>query len=136
MDITRIEPEVAAERAESGETILDVRSVREFGDGHAEGAINIPLMDHGPGGRMAPNPRFMEVVSARLAKDTPLITMCAKGGRSLKAAQLLASAGYGQVVDMAGGMLGAPGVPGWAQSGLPVVDDGESYASVLASIDS
>lgn len=143
MSITRIAPPEAAERLENGSVYLDVRSVREFEAGHAPGAINIPLADHGPSGRMEPNPRFLDVVVGALGRDASIITACAMGGRSLRAATMLTQAGFGNVVDMAGGMngqrnpLGQVVQAGWMQSELPVTTEsgeGQTYASILAKL--
>ncbi len=141
MSITRIPPAEAAERLANGSVYLDVRSVREFAAGHPEGAINIPLLDHNPMGRMAPNPRFLDVVTATLDRNSAIITACAMGGRSVRAAGLLLEAGYTDVVDMLGGMGGQRGPmgdllqAGWTQSGLPVTTGGRTYEAVLAQLD-
>ncbi|MEO0325710.1 MAG: rhodanese-like domain-containing protein [Myxococcota bacterium] len=64
-----------------GATLLDVRTGGEFDQGHAEGALNVPV----------------DELSARLAeipKDRPVVTYCMAGGRSGRAAALLAGEGY------------------------------------------
>lgn len=140
MSVTRITPDEASARLQADSAIiyLDVRSVAEFKQGHPPGAINIPLADHHPTmGRMAPNPRFLEVVQAALPAGTSIICGCAAGGRSLRAAQMMVGAGYADVVDMNGGFSGRrmpPVQAGWVQLGLPVSTDGEPYESVLARI--
>jgi rhodanese-related sulfurtransferase len=107
----------------SGATYLDVRSVPEFEQGHPEGAFNVPLMHADPVTRqMRPNPEFLDVVRASFPPETRLVVGCQMGGRSQKAAEILASAGYHDVANVLGGFGGAPqmGHTGWVQAGLPV----------------
>jgi rhodanese-related sulfurtransferase len=123
--VKRVTPPEAAELVAAGWTYLDVRSIPEFDAGHPAGAANVPLL-HQQGGRMAPNPDFQQVVEASFPKDAKLVVGCKSGGRSLQAATLLASLGYGNIVDMRGGFsgerdaFGRATVPGWSEAGLPV----------------
>ncbi len=128
MDIERIEPEKAKELLDSDEgyTYLDVRSPEEFAAGHVPGAINVPLLNRHPAGAgMIPNANFVGEVQRRLGKADKIICGCLRGGRSLKATQILISEGYTGIVDMRGGYdgeLDAAGnvvFPGWARRGLP-----------------
>ena len=131
MEIKRIAPEEAKQLLDSnqGHVYLDVRSTPEFDAGHVPGAKNVPLLEPDPSGRMAPNPRFLEVVEKNFARDAKLITGCMKGGRSLKAAEVLQQAGFSNVVDMRGGFggetdqFGRVTFPGWAPRGLPTTCD-------------
>jgi rhodanese-related sulfurtransferase len=129
VEITRISPEEAQTDLESEEvTYLDVRSEPEFEQGHVPGAINIPIANKTPYG-MQPNPDFLDQVKAALSTDAHIITGCLRGGRSLRAAQMLVAEGYTQVVDMRGGWdgeldpMGQVVYPGWARRGLPVSTD-------------
>lgn len=134
VEIRRIEPAEAREILESGKgyTYLDVRSREEFVAGHAPGAVNIPVMNRNPAGAgLVPNPEFVEQVRERFPdSSTPLITACLRGGRSLKAAQILAGEGYTEIIDMRGGYDGEMGpggqitVEGWARLGFPT-EEGE-----------
>ncbi|HSC77526.1 MAG TPA: rhodanese-like domain-containing protein [Candidatus Acidoferrales bacterium] len=127
MEIKRIAPEEAKQLLDSnqGYVYLDVRSTPEFEAGHVPGAKNVPLLEPDASGRMAPNPRFLEVVEKNFAREAKLITGCMKGGRSLKAAEVLQQAGFTGVVDMRGGFggetdqMGRVTYPGWAPRGLP-----------------
>jgi len=132
MMIKRIPPEEAKQLLDAGEHVyLDVRSTPEFAAGHVPGARNVPLLEPDASGRMAPNPRFLEVVEKNFSKDARLITGCMKGGRSMKAADLLQQAGFTNVVDMRGGFggetdeAGRVTFPGWAPRGLPVERDSD-----------
>jgi len=70
--------------------LVDVRSPAEFAEGHAEGAINIPVGE----------------VSKRLdefgKKDAPVAVYCKSGGRSGRAAAELTSSGFSQVMNLGG----------------------------------
>ena len=136
----RISPQQAKQRLDDetdSSVYLDVRSVREFSQGHPQGATNIPFADHHPMlGNMVPNPQFAAQVERRFGKDARLICACAMGGRSMRAAGALAQAGFTDVVDMIGGFSGRamPPEPGWAQLDLPVATDGETWEQVKATI--
>jgi rhodanese-related sulfurtransferase len=96
-------------------------------------------MNAGPRG-MAPNPEFMNVVEALYPKDAKLVLGCRSGGRSLRAAEMLAAAGYTNVVDQRAGYEGARDAfgqmteQGWATAGLPTetATPGGSYAELRA----
>lgn len=110
--------------SQQGWIYLDVRSVDEFQVGHPAGAWNIPLLNRGPLG-MSPNPDFASVVQRTFAKDAKLVVGCASGPRSLRACDVLESAGYTDLVNVEGGFMGAQDdygriIPGWAAAGLPV----------------
>jgi len=130
--VQRVTPDEAKTLLESGAdvTYLDVRSEEEFRAGHVPEAVNISLLQRGPSGTgLVPNPAFLVQVNERFSKDTRLITGCLRGGRSLKAAQLLIGDGFSAVIDMRGGYdgeLSATGqlnCPGWARRGFPTTTD-------------
>jgi len=118
---------------------LDVRTEPEFTAGHPKG-VNIPAFFFQAPGRPAPNPDFLKVVEANIAKDATLIVGCQAGGRSQRAADLLDQAGYTNVSNMMGGFGGGQdqtgqAIAGWRDSGLPVSNEngeGVSYASLAA----
>ena len=123
MTIKHITVQQAHQDQGLGARYLDVRSVPEFEQGHPEGAFNVPLMHADPETRqMRPNPDFLSVVRANFPADARLVIGCQMGGRSAKAAEILASAGYHDVANVLGGYGGAPqfGHAGWVQAGLPV----------------
>ena len=126
MPVKRVTPAEAKELVDQGWKLVDVRSIPEFEAGHPAGAYNVPLMHFLPGRGMAPNPEFAAVMEKVFAKNEKLVFGCKSGGRSLRAAEMLASAGYTDVVDMRGGfegerdMMGHAVVPGWKEAGLPV----------------
>jgi rhodanese-related sulfurtransferase len=113
---------------------VDVRSIPEFVQGHARGAINIPLL-HMQGGQMAPNPDFLKVAQSVLPKDKTLLVGCKMGGRSQRASEILDSLGYQKVFNIDGGFGGNDHQPGWKDLGLPVSQDngdGVGYDSLLS----
>ena len=124
MPIRRVTPSEAAELLASGWTYIDVRTIPEFAAEHPRGAYNVPLMHQGPSGRTA-NPDFLSVVEAGFARDAKLVLGCAGGTRSRRAAEILAEAGFTDVVDMRGGFggesdsMGRVVTPGWKTAGFP-----------------
>lgn len=123
----RISPEEAKVLLEEkGYVYLDVRTVAEFESGHVPGAWNLPILLADENGQMMLNPAFVQVVEKSFGKAVKCVTGCQRGGRSLKAAEMLAAAGFRNVVDMRGGFdgeLDATGnicYAGWARRNLPI----------------
>ncbi len=124
MQITRISPREAAEKLEAGWIYVDVRPEEEFAEGHPEGALNGPF-DREPA-------RFVAAVRAALegrsadAGRARLVVGCRSGVVSVRAAELLASAGFGEVVEQRAGFEGSRGTfgelreAGWEREGLAV----------------
>jgi phage shock protein E len=79
-----------AEMVRRGAIIMDVRSKREYSNGHIKGSVNIPL----------------DTLSSNLGKfksrDVPIITCCASGARSASAKQILKSNGFKEVYNGGG----------------------------------
>lgn len=137
-NVKRVSPHEAKKLIdEEGYLYLDVRSEPEYGAGHPSGAHNIPVMHAGPGG-MQPNIEFLDIAQALYARDAKIIVGCRSGQRSQRAAALLTSAGFTNVVDQRAGFEGtrdhAGGVveAGWGSIGLPSETDtpGASYAEL------
>lgn len=74
--------------------LLDVRTEKEYAEGHIEGSICIDVT----------RSDFMEKAAA-LPKDKTIALYCRSGRRSKKAAELLSDAGY-RVVELNTGYLG------------------------------
>ena len=72
--------------------ILDVRTPTEFADGHISGALNIDFYSSD----------FSADIGA-LAKNNVYLLHCASGGRSGKAADIMAGMGFAEVYDLDGG---------------------------------
>lgn len=121
----RIGPQEAFDSMKTGYVYVDVRTEQEFADGHAEGALNVPI-SHMGGGGMTPNPDFVPVMEKILGKGAKIIVGCKAGGRSLRAAQALIAAGFTDVLDQRAGWDGARDAfgqmseQGWSRANLPI----------------
>ena len=74
---------------------LDVRTPKEYAEGHIEGAQNIDVL----------NDAFEENASLTLPKDKVIALYCRSGKRSKKAAGILAAKGY-RIIELNSGYLG------------------------------
>jgi len=127
----------AAELLDQGALYIDVRTEQEFAEGHAPGALNVPLLHQGPAG-MQDNPEFLQVMQATFSKDTKLVVGCRSGARSRRAAGVLVQVGFTDVSDVLGGFEGGRdafgrALAGWRQQNLPVEPGspaGQTYADV------
>lgn len=72
-------------------TLVDVRTPREWQNGHVDGAINVPVGE-------------IPARAAALPRDRMVVTMCEGGYRSSLAASLLAQEGFPHVTNVVGGM--------------------------------
>ena len=84
-------------------SLVDVRSLEEYEKQHPQGALNIPLADLAKG----------EPALLSEDKDTPILTVCKVGERSLHGMLLLKAQGYRNVKSVAGGL------DAWLAAGLP-----------------
>lgn len=82
--------------------LIDVREVDEYADGRIPGAINLPLSEM--------EERFSEV-----PQDKEVVLVCARGGRSGRAAEFLTTQDYDG--DKLYNLLG--GTMGWIAEGNP-----------------
>jgi len=82
-------------------TLVDVRQQGEWESGHATKAVHIPLGE-------------IKQRMDEIARDKPVIVVCASGARSSMAATALANAGFAEVYNFSGGM-GA-----WSGANLPM----------------
>jgi metal-sulfur cluster biosynthetic enzyme/rhodanese-related sulfurtransferase len=72
--------------------VLDVRTPAEFNAGHIPGAHSIPLDELDDRVRELP------------ARDRSILVVCAAGGRSAQASEVLAEHGFTRLLNLAGGM--------------------------------
>ncbi|MBU0908257.1 MAG: rhodanese-like domain-containing protein [Proteobacteria bacterium] len=81
--------------------ILDIRTPQELREGAIEGSTLVP---------------FWAIMQNKLTlpKKTPIMLVCAVGGRSFAAGQMLVKYGYKEVYNVSGGLVA------WKESGLPV----------------
>lgn len=132
-----VSPEEAAALLAEGYVYVDVRSEPEFEAGHVPGALNVPLLHQGVAGLVA-NPEFLSVMQQAFGTGEKMVIGCKAGGRSKKAADQLAQAGFTELADMSAGWDGSRNafgqvVPGWSKTGLPVEPGkpaGQAYADV------
>lgn len=103
-----IEPDEAAAKLDAGELLaIDVRQVYEWATGHIEGAYLLPIESLSG---------FAQALARlNLAKNTPILFVCAVGQRSATACRIAAGAGFTEVYNLRGGM------GNWAYYGLPIV---------------
>lgn len=74
--------------------LVDVRTPEEFAEGHIEKAQNINVTSN----------NFEQQATATLDKSKPVYVYCRTGGRSMKAAVILAKKGY-KVFNLDGGIV-------------------------------
>ena len=67
-------------------------------------------------------PSFLESIKKNINKKEQVLVMCAAGGRSIIAANLLAKEGY-NTLNVSDGFSGNGQDPGWKNSGLPSIVD-------------
>lgn len=80
----------------SGKSVLlDVRTKREFEQGHIEGARNLDIFHVG---------KFQSQCEL-LNRDEPVYLYCRSGNRSRKASRILANMGFKEIYDLRGGIL-------------------------------
>jgi len=96
--------EAAALIRNVGPLILDVRTPGEYGQGHIEGAVLIPVQELGR--------RIRELSSHR---NDDILIYCATGNRSTVAAKILIDGGFRRVLNMRHGILQ------WAREKFPIV---------------
>ncbi len=75
-----------------GSQLIDVREPEEVAAGTLPGAVNIPLGE-------------LPYRTNELRHDRRIVLLCRSGARSGQAAGFLASRGFGDVVNLTGGML-------------------------------
>lgn len=82
--------------------LIDVRTPKEYAEGHLKNAENINFYDDD----------FMQQME-KLDKEKPVYIYCRSGGRSGKAAKQLADEGFTEIYDLDGGILE------WNKKNLP-----------------
>ena len=99
-----IKVEQAEKQLAGGVQLLDVRTPKEWNEGHLQGAKLVTLSEDG----------FLDKAKAALDPKKPVLLYCRTGGRSAKAAEQLRDAGV-TVHDLEGG------ITAWQKAGKPVV---------------
>lgn len=102
--VPQLAPPAATRLMNSEDTlVLDVREDAEYKQGHLANAVHIPL------GQL--NQRIKELEQYR---DRNVVAYCRTGNRSNTAAGLLRRQGFGNVFNLAGGIVA------WQNANLPV----------------
>lgn len=78
----------------SGNILVDVRTAKEFSQGHLSQAINIDVKDN-----------YFEQKMEQFDKNQPVYLYCRSGKRSLQAAQKLEKLGFKNIYNLEGGFL-------------------------------
>ena len=104
--------------------LLDVRTKNEWEslgkpkvEGYSSKAYFITV-SHDLSKWQEPDPQFIENVKKAINKENQILIMCAAGGRSMIAANLLQKEGY-IAHNISDGYSGNGQDPGWKNSGLP-----------------
>ena len=103
VDIPQISAQELHQRWSGSEplALIDVRTPREYElDGHIAGSRLLPLSS-------------LPQRLTELPKDQTIVCICRSGARSQSACEMLANAGFANVVNLRGGMLD------WKRNGLP-----------------
>ena len=77
-------------RNTEGAVLVDVRTSREYREGHIPGSKNVPLQ------------QLDKISSVADNKNTPLFVYCYSGSRSRQAASMLQHIGYSNVQNIGG----------------------------------
>jgi len=93
-----VDPAYVEELAAKGARLIDVRTEAEVAQGVIDGAIHIPL-------------HLLPLRAADIPQDKPVVIYCRSGARSAQACAFMASKGYGNMHNLAGGIMA------WARSG-------------------
>jgi len=87
-------------------TLVDVRTPEEFAEGHLKGAVNINFKKR----------TFPDFINA-IDKEKPVMIYCRSANRSGKAALIMQSLGFKEVIDLDGGFKA------WNKEGLEVITE-------------
>lgn len=85
--------------------ILDVRTEKEWQEGHLEGAVRVDFLEKG----------FSEEVVKKIDPKKPVLVYCKKGSRSEGAAKVMEKLGYTEIRNLDGGIIA------WEKAGKKVV---------------
>ena len=103
-----MEPAQVKELIESGAQVVDVRTAKEHGVSHIEGAAHIPL-------------ERLDEDAGQLDRDRPVVIYCRGGNRSAVAAEAFQASGW-DAHSIDGGLVA------WHEAGLPLEPDGAEVA--------
>jgi rhodanese-related sulfurtransferase len=100
--------------------LLDVRTENEWNTFGKPDTENLGIKSYFI--TISQDPGFLESVKQNIDKKEQVLVMCAAGGRSIIATNLLANEGY-SALNVSDGFSGNDRDPGWKNSGLPSIID-------------
>ena len=100
--------------------LLDVRTEDEWNTFGKPDTENLGIKSYFI--TISQEPGFLESVKQNIDKKEQVLVMCAAGGRSIIAANLLANEGY-NTLNVSDGFSGNGQDPGWKNLGLPSIID-------------
>ena len=104
----------------SNTVLLDVRTEDEWNTFGKPDTENLGIKSYFI--TISQDPGFLESVKQNIDKKEQVLVMCAAGGRSIIAANLLANEGY-NTLNVSDGFSGNGQDPGWKNLGLPSIID-------------
>ena len=104
----------------SNTVLLDVRTVDEWNTVGKPNTKDLGIKSFFI--TISQDPTFLETVKKSIDKKDQVLVICAAGGRSIIAANLLAKEGY-NTLNVSDGFSGNGEDPGWKNLGLPSVID-------------
>ena len=91
--VEKVSPEQFSQKINSvNGQLIDVRTPKEYKDGHIQNAVNIHLYDQD----------FKERIN-KLDKDKVVYVYCKAGGRSAEAVDIMKTNGFKHIVELDGG---------------------------------
>jgi rhodanese-related sulfurtransferase len=99
--LLEVDVATAYDLSRKGAKLIDVRTRREFAEGHPRGAKSVP-------------PEQAKKLPKTMDYDAELLVICLSGHRSAVVVKHLMSKGFTNVVNVHGGFRA------WQQSGLPI----------------
>ena len=101
---THVDPNAAEKLVKEGKvTVVDVRTINEYKQGHIAGAKNIDFTESDFEGKVA-----------KLDKSKPYLVHCASGHRSTNSLETFKKLGFRSIYHLDGGLKG------WEAAGKPV----------------
>ena len=104
----------------SNTVLLDVRTVDEWNTVGKPNTKDLGIKSFFI--TISQDPTFLETVKKNIDKKDQVLVICAAGGRSIIAANLLANEGY-YTLNVSDGFSGNGQDPGWKNLGLPSIID-------------
>lgn len=105
MAAEKVTVDEAEKLIEDGIPLLDVRTEKEWKEGHIKGATRVDFYGD----------EFADEVAKKFKKDQPVLVYCRSGGRSARAVKVLEELGFDPVKDLDGGIIA------WKKEGKEVV---------------